>query len=674
MSTEPSPSNVKDLDKARTDKALAEAGGATLNGLMVGVTEAYLRGLDRDNPPPPDQIERELLARVNFAYAAENAKRQGPNKIPLLRTLTLSQVGDILIHVHGVVRLAPGGDANTDRDSDLLGYYCPDPDDDNYGLHLTALDDILELARAYHRDLSAAQTASLLAYLRQMTRRVKVQMDRDLIPLRNGVFQYRTKELLPFSPDLVFLAKAAVDWDADAENPVIEMDDGELWDVESWMADLTEDPEIAQSLWEITGALLRPYVRWNKAAFPYSTRGNNGKGTVVQMWRCLLGPSRTASIPIAALQKDFALEQLTRAMAILVDENPVGTYIDDAANFKTIVTNDVLMINRKNKQMISYKFWGFMVQCLNEFPMMRDKSESLYRRQLFIPFTKCFTGRERTEIKDDYLQRPEVLRYVAKKVLLDMDDYYELSEPTASKVLLDEYKLANDPVRAFWDEHKDELTNDFLPGALLVALFKGWSQRRSGDGRGYATTPTKLQRAVEQLAAETGEWVRPSSDPQHQERVSGRLDRHEPLVALYGLEEWAGTLKTSTRATVPDWDSPPSAGAAYRPKYKWCLIRTGHNAADQAAIVTLRLRRAEYEAEAEDWRGYFAGLGMDEAGIEFHLDTLAAGRGCACADRHLDHLPRQWRSRENRLQTAYRLWMAAWDETQQRGIETETVN
>lgn len=54
---------------------------------------------------------------------------------------------------------------------------------------------------------------------------------------------------------------------------------------------------------------------------------------------------------------------------------------------------------------VSFVFRGFMVQCVNEYPRVKDKSDSFFRRQLFVPFMKCFTGIERKYIKDDYLHR-----------------------------------------------------------------------------------------------------------------------------------------------------------------------------------------------------------------------------------------------------------------------------
>src|SRR5690606_14693846 len=107
------------------------------------------------------------------------------------------------------------------------------------------------------------------------------------------------------------------------------------------------------------------------------------------------------------------------------------------------------------------------------------KSESFYRRQLFVPFTKSFTGREKKYIKDDYLQRREVLEYVFWYAInragaASPGDYYELSEPAATKEVLAEYKDFNDPVRAFWEEFRLRLAWDLAPFTFLYALYKAW--------------------------------------------------------------------------------------------------------------------------------------------------------------------------------------------------------
>ena len=118
------------------------------------------------------------------------------------------------------------------------------------------------------------------------------------------------------------------------------------WDVESWMNESSDDPEIVTLLWEILGAIIRPNVRWNKSAWFYSTTGNNGKGTLCELMRQLCSSGAYASIPIADFAKRFALEPLITACAIIVDENNVGEFIDKAGNLKAIITNDTSFRSR----------------------------------------------------------------------------------------------------------------------------------------------------------------------------------------------------------------------------------------------------------------------------------------------------------------------------------------
>ena len=254
--------------------------------------------------------------------------------------------------------------------------------------------------------------------MREEAPRVKRCSERNLIAVNNGIFDFDTKTLMPFTPDKVFTSKSRVDYNPNAKNVVIHNDeDGTDWDVESWMNTLSDDKGVVTIPWQILGAIIRPNVSWNKACFMYSESGNNGKGTLCALMRQLVGEGRYASIPLKDFGKDFMLEPLIRATSVIVDENDVGTYIDKAANLKAVITGDTIQVNRKFKQPISFKFKGFMVQCLNEMPRVKDKSDSFYRRQLFIPFTKCFTGAERKYIKDDYLKRKEVVEYVMYKVL-----------------------------------------------------------------------------------------------------------------------------------------------------------------------------------------------------------------------------------------------------------------
>lgn len=261
-------------------------------------------------------------------------------------------------------------------------------------------------------------------------------------------------------------------------------------------------------------------------------KGNNGKGTLCELMRNICGDGTYASIPIADFAKDFMLEPLTRASAIIVDENDVGSFIDKAANLKAVITNDVIALNRKFKSPIAYQFFGFMVQCLNEMPRIKDKSDSFYRRQIFIPFTKCFTGHERKYIKNDYLHRSEVLEYALYKVL-NMN-YYTLSEPETCKNTLEMYKEFNDPVRQFIDEVLPECVWDLLPFTFLYDLYKAWFDRNSPSGSKQGKN-TFINDLINALGPDS-EWE--SLNTQTKIWVGHKMDEPEYLILEYNLKTW----------------------------------------------------------------------------------------------------------------------------------------
>lgn len=533
------------------------------NETIVTETEEYLAGLDVTCPPPPRDIERELLRRVNKAIGTRNEGLTATEKLLSLTSLTYWQVAQILLALHHVIRIAPNI-KDTDREYDVLAMYRTDGE--GAGTYTASDDEIRFTARQYNKHLTLKEFDEVVAVLREDSPRTHQCSHPDLIAVNNGVFFYGTepcdieinghtfhcepKSLIPFDPNLVFLAKCHIDYVPNPTNPVIvHPTDHTEWDVCSWIRDFyTTDGDdvftekyagMSDLLWEIIGAIIRPHVSWGKTAWFYSEQGSNGKGTLCALMRNLCGPQAHTSIPLSDFGKDFALEPLVRATAIIVDENDVGTFIDKAANLKAIVTHDVIQIDRKYRMPIAYQFFGFMVQCLNEFPRVKDKSESFYRRQLFVPFDKSFTGQERTYIKDDYLQRTDVLQYVLWYVLHRAGAstpgcYYHLSEPPATQAMLHEYKEVNDPVRAFWADFRDQFVWDLIPFTFAYDLYKSWFSEMSPSG-----SPVSNKQFISDLVSIVRcdpLWYCP--DKNAKTWTSHRMDQPELLITRYNLKQW----------------------------------------------------------------------------------------------------------------------------------------
>ena len=504
----------------------------TINQLLRDVTLDYLQNdINTAQPPSPETIEQELLNKTQNRIELENAgitERSRKLKIP--STLSFMQIAEIISTLYPVYRLYCIDD-NSDSDCDLLAIY--QDDGENKGVYSTSEDYFRRLMYRFNYQMTSNEFKETIMALRNKVPRRQRCDDPDLIAVNNGIFNYKTKTLQPFSPDYIFLSKSHVDYNPSAQNITIHnTEDGTDWNVEEWLHELTDDAEITTLLWEILGAIIRPNVRWNKSAWLYSETGNNGKGTLCELMRNLCGKGAYASISIADFSKDFMLEPLIRASAVIVDENDVGKFIDSAGNLKSAITNDVMQINRKFKNPINYRFCGFMVQCLNEFPRIRDKSDSFYRRQLFVPFNKCFTGIERKYIKQDYLNRKEVLEYVLYKVL--HMDYYTLSEPEACKRVLKEYKEFNDPIRQFWEEMADNFVWDFLPFSFLYDLYLQWFRKNvpSGSPQGRNTFINDLLNTI----AQDSDWY--CNDKTTTVRVGNDMSKPEPMIIEYNLNSW----------------------------------------------------------------------------------------------------------------------------------------
>ena len=510
----------------------------TKNQIIQEITDATIARLTPADTP--EKISDEVTQDIEGYIVLENVSRGKGHGLKIPETLPHSVTADLMAAMFPIRCVACAG-LEADEKFDLLCLYQTDGPD--AGTYVEGDNALYRLAIRYNRQLTKAGFNEVCRRLRGTVPRVPRTMDPDLVAVNNGIFNFRTKELLPFSPDYVFLAKSHVDYDPDAVNVTIHNSvDGTDWDVESWIESLSDDWEIVELIWQIMSAIVRPFVRWDKSAWFYSEEGNNGKGTLCALLRRLCGETAVATIPISDFGKDFMLEPITRATAIIVDENDVGTFIDKAANLKATVTGDAIRINRKGLTPISYRFFGFMVQCVNEMPRFKDKSNSFYRRQLVVPFTKCFTGRERKYIKSDYLKRPEVLRYVLYRVL-NMD-HYELSNPAACQAVLREYQTYNDPVRQFFQDVETRFAWNALPFEFLYDLYKAWSSRYNPSGtlQGRNT----FQKEIRNVAKCSTMWY-PAPD---RFRTKHMMDAPEPMIVEFNLTDWMNP--NATASSNPD--------------------------------------------------------------------------------------------------------------------------
>ncbi|EMW5391588.1 DNA primase [Enterococcus faecalis] len=291
-------------------------------------------------------------------------------------------------------------------------------------------------------------------------------VSRYLIPVKNGVFNLKTKQLESFSPNYVFTSKIATSY---AENPSLPKFND--WDVESWLNEIAcGDAQITTLLWQvISDAINGNYSR--KKSIWLMGDGSNGKGTYQQLLYNLIGPQNIATLKINQFSERFKLALLVEKVAVIGDDVGAGIYIDDSSEFNSVVTNETILIEVKNRMPYSARMYVTVIQSTNEMPKIRNKSNGTYRRLLIVPFNASFEGtKDDWRIKEEYINRKEVLEYVLHKAV-NMD-FERFIVPDVSKKLLEEYKQENDPLVDFKETVFKPLGINKIPFYMVYSQYK----------------------------------------------------------------------------------------------------------------------------------------------------------------------------------------------------------
>lgn len=520
----------------------------TYDQLLAELTKEYLDIAVSAGLTDIKVIAHELLAATNRSISTMSSNNKKKNT---LQRLSFAQIGECLIRIHNVVNLSLDDTDDASERSTLLAVYMDFGKEE--GLYHFDVSDtaIKKLINQYSFSAKRNDQNEVLNYLKVHAPVKKRNSNCDLIAVKNGIFDFRRKVLIPFSPDTVFTTKLKVNYNPNAINVVIHnSDDGTDWDFDSWIMEVADDQEIAEVLMQVISASVRPKVPFNKAVFFYSRQGNNGKGTICQLIRNLWGDENCCSLSVADFEKEFMLTPILNASVVLGDENPVGYTLDNADKFKQCVTHDPVEVNIKFQQPKKYRFRGLIIECINEILRFKDKTGSMARRELIIPFSKSFTGAERKYIKSDYIARTEVLEYVLFKAL-NMN-FYDFSEPQACKDALIDQREMNDPIRQFWTELHDQFTWDLLPREFLYDLFKGWVKKNIPNC--HIKGKRNFMDELADIVMEDNDWQYTGSN---QVRVTkDMLITPEPLIASYNLEDWMNPNYTGsdvTRICLPEF-------------------------------------------------------------------------------------------------------------------------
>lgn len=467
-----------------------------------------------------------------------NMTVQSRLKKRLPERLDFDELAILLLHVLEFRMIV----TSVQSDDRLLGLYVPSDDDvwarakemtSAKGTYTTNVSFFGYLVSLLSPKSKMKDIEEVLDRIRMYAPAAQTTTDPKLFPVNNGIYNQRVKYLEDFHPERVFLTKIAVDYVQNAPNPVIQNPDNTTWDVDTWLRELSISDDVYTLLWQVISAALQPNRGMNKSIWFYSESGNNGKGTVGQLIKNLLGRGNYAPLSVSDFKHEFLKQSLIGVACNISDENDVDEYIDSVKDYKASVTGDDILINRKHKDPVRVQFRGLNIQMMNGLPKTRDKTGSFYRRLIIVPFIKSFTNNgERGYIKTDYINRQDVLEYTLCHALsLEFDEFIV---PDASSHLLDIYREKNNPVLDFWNELNEEFQWDLVPKPFLYDLYAKWFERTNPSGTliGQRTFFDYLAPIVDTSSA----WENRLGSDLSTTRTGNMMDNDEPLISEYGLD------------------------------------------------------------------------------------------------------------------------------------------
>lgn len=184
--------------------------------------------------------------------------------------------------------------------------------------------------------------------------------DENKIFMSNGIYDYDSKQMMDFDPEIVVLRKSATYLpEVEPPEPVHIMPDGSTLSFWQWVDSLAPYDGGRDLLVKVAGAVLRNRHNWRVMVTIFNKTGSNGKSTFLGHLKCLVGYEGVMTSDLASLADSgdngrFKLMNLIGTALITCEDSDSGAYIKRNSRLKSIISHDTVAVEYKNGAIIDY--------------------------------------------------------------------------------------------------------------------------------------------------------------------------------------------------------------------------------------------------------------------------------------------------------------------------------
>jgi len=203
-----------------------------------------------------------------------------------------------------------------------------------------------------------------------------------LINLENGIYDIKHNKFIEHNPEYYFLNTLPVKYKKNAN----------IKKIKKFFKQVLKPMDVKR-LQEIFGYCLYRDYHLQKA-FMFLGEGANGKSTVLNLLKTLLGNENVSSLSLQELcENRFAPANLYNKLANVYPDLPDKT-LTKTGMFKILTGGDTISAELKFKSHFNFSNYAKLIFSANKLPESKDDTNAYFRRWEFVTFPYTFYGKE----------------------------------------------------------------------------------------------------------------------------------------------------------------------------------------------------------------------------------------------------------------------------------------
>ena len=310
--------------------------------------------------------------------------------------------------------------------------------------------------------------AEVLDYIKIETSADRSSINREshIINLNNGLYDLRTDEFKPHSPDVLSTIRIPVDYNPAAKCP----------NIDKFLSEVVR-PEDKQLLIEWAGYCLIPDTRMQKAVMLIGN-GSNGKSVFLELLTQFIGEENASSESLQDLDSNRFSAANLYGKLINVHPDLSRMKISEDSVFKILCGGDRIRGEKKFGDAFTFANKARLTFAANNLPPVRHIDHAFCRRWVLIEFPNTFEGENVDIHLIDKLTTPGELSGLLNLALAALKSLHKMKKFSYDKSVDDVkrmYQINSNSVAAFVDECVEYGAED-TPKRALYDAYQEWCQ------------------------------------------------------------------------------------------------------------------------------------------------------------------------------------------------------